>query len=132
MVVHVAERLWFIGQRNPGSQTVERERLLPRMGKVEGVAHFMAGGPEDRPPNPSVRVRVARRCLSDERVVEYSSSLPMVRADVIEHDATETCAPFMQGSKEHPHGPLRLSDEARPVGLHSIVHLGVAPHCVRT
>src|SRR5688500_7377050 len=110
-VVHEAACLWFIGQRNPGTSTAERERLLPRMGKIEGMSHFVASGPEDHPLHPGVWVWVSRRRLGNERVIEYSGSLAVVGADVIEHDATKRIALFMQGSEEHPHSPLRFSNE---------------------
>src|SRR5919107_2056563 len=102
------------------------------MGKVEGVPHFVGSSPEDHPLHPVVWIWVSRRRLGNERVIEYSGSLAVVGADVIEHDATKRCALFMQGSEEHPHSPLRLSNEARPVGLHGIVHLDVAPLCIET
>src|SRR5262249_9059253 len=124
----VTESIRLISELDPWRS----QRLLPRMREIERMSHLMGGCPEAHSRDPGSWVRIAGRCGCDERVLENGSALPLVWADVIEHDAPEGRPLFVQGREERPHGPLRLRRETRPIDLHRVVHLLIAPFRIGT
>ena len=122
-VVHEAARLGLADQRDPRIAQV----LLPRVGEVEGMAHLVHRRPEPHALDPGDRVGIRGRRDADEGIVEHRRALAVIRSDIVEHDSAKAEAPVVLGGKEHPHRPLGVIGEARPIGLHGVMHLGVAP-----
>ena len=91
------------------------------------MPHLVGRGPEAHPLDPGGRIRIARRRVLDERGLEYGGPLSLVGADVVKHDPPQARSHLVQSGEEHPRRPLRFWREARPVDLHSVMHLLVAP-----
>ena len=91
------------------------------------MTHLVDGRPEPHPVDPGRRIGIVRRRLRDERVDEQRGALPVVRADVVEHDPAQARAGLVERRRRRPTSPTAPVGEARPVDLHRVVHLHVRP-----